>query len=50
MFVKHYPAKLKDLLRLVKYWYKEVRAAQLSQFPTDTHPSQLSSPSVLLPS
>ncbi|NWW46946.1 OASL2 protein, partial [Pedionomus torquatus] len=22
-FVKHYPAKLKSLLRLVKYWYKE---------------------------
>ncbi|NXI29988.1 OASL2 protein, partial [Sterrhoptilus dennistouni] len=24
MFVKHYPAKLKNLLRLVKYWYKEM--------------------------
>lgn len=24
MFVKRYPAKLKDLLRLVKYWYKEM--------------------------
>ncbi|XP_066414009.1 2'-5'-oligoadenylate synthase 1-like [Molothrus aeneus] len=24
MFVKYYPAKLKDLLRLVKYWYKEL--------------------------
>ncbi|NWW77409.1 OASL2 protein, partial [Climacteris rufus] len=24
MFVKRYPAKLKDLLRLVKYWYKEL--------------------------
>ncbi|NXY65986.1 OASL2 protein, partial [Callaeas wilsoni] len=24
MFVKHYPAKLKNLLRLVKYWYKEL--------------------------
>uniref|UniRef100_A0A8C3QRY2 2'-5'-oligoadenylate synthetase like n=1 Tax=Cyanoderma ruficeps TaxID=181631 RepID=A0A8C3QRY2_9PASS len=23
-FVKRYPAKLKDLLRLVKYWYKEL--------------------------
>uniref|UniRef100_A0A8C3Q3K6 Ubiquitin-like domain-containing protein n=1 Tax=Geospiza parvula TaxID=87175 RepID=A0A8C3Q3K6_GEOPR len=33
MFVKHYPAKLKDLLRLVKYWYKEVRAAQRAQAP-----------------
>ncbi|XP_066182866.1 2'-5'-oligoadenylate synthase 1-like [Sylvia atricapilla] len=24
MFVKRYPAKLKNLLRLVKYWYKEL--------------------------
>ncbi|NXM14968.1 OASL2 protein, partial [Ploceus nigricollis] len=24
LFVKHYPAKLKNLLRLVKYWYKEL--------------------------
>ncbi|NWZ97230.1 OASL2 protein, partial [Nesospiza acunhae] len=24
MFVKRYPAKLKDLLRLVKFWYKEL--------------------------
>ncbi|NXB13811.1 OASL2 protein, partial [Rhagologus leucostigma] len=24
MFVKRHPAKLKDLLRLVKYWYKEL--------------------------
>ncbi|NWV36383.1 OASL2 protein, partial [Grantiella picta] len=24
LFVKHYPAKLKNLLRLVKYWYKEM--------------------------
>uniref|UniRef100_A0A8C3VJD5 2'-5'-oligoadenylate synthetase like n=2 Tax=Catharus ustulatus TaxID=91951 RepID=A0A8C3VJD5_CATUS len=24
MFVKRYPAKLKNLLRLVKYWYKEM--------------------------
>ena len=24
-FVKRYPAKLKNLLRLVKHWYKEVR-------------------------
>lgn len=24
MFVKRYPAKLKDLLRLVKHWYKEL--------------------------
>ncbi|XP_009097772.1 2'-5'-oligoadenylate synthase 1-like isoform X2 [Serinus canaria] len=28
MFVKHRPAKLKDLLRLVKYWYKELLKPQ----------------------
>ncbi|NXM83147.1 OASL2 protein, partial [Oenanthe oenanthe] len=49
MFVKRYPAKLKNLLRLVKHWYKEVGAAQLSQFPRNTHsasphPPSLSSP------
>lgn len=39
MFVKRYPAKLKNLLRLVKYWYKEVGAGQLSQFSIDIHPA-----------
>ncbi|NWV04936.1 OASL2 protein, partial [Ptilonorhynchus violaceus] len=28
MFVKRYPAKLKNLLRLVKYWYKELLKPQ----------------------
>ncbi|NXE78067.1 OASL2 protein, partial [Cochlearius cochlearius] len=28
MFVKRYPAKLKNLLRLVKYWYKEMLKPQ----------------------
>ncbi|KAF4799453.1 2'-5'-oligoadenylate synthase 1 [Turdus rufiventris] len=28
MFVKRYPAKLKNLLRLVKYWYKEELSPQ----------------------
>ncbi|XP_059712341.1 2'-5'-oligoadenylate synthase 1-like [Haemorhous mexicanus] len=28
LFVKHRPAKLKDLLRLVKYWYKELLKPQ----------------------
>lgn len=39
LFVKHYPAKLKNLLRLVKYWYKEVR--RCPAFPTPSrHPAQ----------
>ncbi|NXT23818.1 OASL2 protein, partial [Syrrhaptes paradoxus] len=29
-FVKHHPAKLKNLLRLVKHWYKEVLKPQYS--------------------
>ncbi|KAM6126305.1 LOW QUALITY PROTEIN: 2'-5'-oligoadenylate synthase 1-like [Phoenicopterus ruber ruber] len=28
LFVKHYPAKLKNLLRLVKHWYKELLKPQ----------------------
>lgn len=36
-FVKRYPAKLKNLLRLVKYWYKEVRGCPASPAPTG-HP------------
>uniref|UniRef100_A0A8C5TBT1 2'-5'-oligoadenylate synthetase like n=1 Tax=Malurus cyaneus samueli TaxID=2593467 RepID=A0A8C5TBT1_9PASS len=28
LFVKRYPAKLKNLLRLVKYWYKELLSPQ----------------------
>lgn len=38
-FVKHHPAKLKNLLRLVKYWYKEVRGCPAFPVPTG-HPSQ----------
>lgn len=30
-FVKRRPAKLKNLLRLVKHWYKEVRCPALPQ-------------------
>ena len=33
-FVKRYPAKLKNLLRLVKHWYKEVRGCRASPAPT----------------
>lgn len=36
-FVKRYPAKLKNLLRLVKYWYKEVRGYPAPLAPT-RHP------------
>lgn len=50
MFVKRYPAKLKNLLRLVKYWYKEVGAAQLSQFSIDIHPASSHLHLCLLPS
>lgn len=35
-FVKRCPAKLKNLLRLVKHWYKEVRGCQLAQHPPGT--------------
>lgn len=38
-FVKHYPAKLKNLLRLVKYWYKEVRSCPAFPGP-NRNPSQ----------
>ncbi|NXE64432.1 OASL2 protein, partial [Calcarius ornatus] len=33
MFVKYYPAKLKDLLRLVKYWYKEPALTSICSSP-----------------
>lgn len=36
-FVKRFPAKLKNLLRLVKHWYKEVRCCPASLAPTG-HP------------
>ncbi|NXB03412.1 OASL2 protein, partial [Cnemophilus loriae] len=35
MFVKRYPAKLKNLLRLVKYWYKELLNPQ---YPSEDLP------------
>lgn len=38
MFVKRCPAKMKNLLRLVKHWYKEVRGCLASLVLTRNPP------------
>lgn len=43
-FVKRYPAKLKNLLRLVKHWYKEVRGCLASPAPTGRPPQPALTP------
>ncbi|NXX99699.1 OASL2 protein, partial [Centropus bengalensis] len=52
-FVKRHPAKMKNLLRLVKHWYKEVRGCLASWAPTGHLPwpplTSLSSPQMLKP-
>lgn len=37
-FVKRCPAKLKNLLRLVKHWYKQVRGCLAPLCPHSPHP------------
>lgn len=37
-FVKRCPAKLKNLLRLVKHWYKQVRGCPAPPCPHSPHP------------